>query len=76
MDYARLHRSFVRAINGSSLTRVQIAALAEYAAHDQLSRQINAKKIALTPLTLRRLRTIADVLAYEGDLFESERRRG
>jgi hypothetical protein len=73
--HARLDRSFVQAINDSHLTRVQLAALADYAAHDQLCRQLNADKVAITPLTTKRLRILADVIGHEGELFESERGR-
>jgi len=73
--HARLDRELVQAINESHLTRVQLAALAEYAAHDQLSRQLNADEVAITPLTIKRLRILADVVGHEGELFESERGR-
>ena len=78
MSHARIDRTFVQAINDSHLTRVQIAALAEYPAHDQLSRHLNADEVAVTPLLTRRLRIIADLVGYEGEIFEPQRkvRRG
>lgn len=73
MYYARLDRLFVRALRASHLNLVQLAALGEYAAHTQLSRQLNSK-FAVTPLTLRRLRILAEVVGHEGELFEVKRR--
>lgn len=78
MSHARIDRAFVQAINNSQLTRFQLAAIAGYAGHDQLSRHLNADTVAVTPLTTGRLRAIADLVGYEGDIFESQKkvRRG
>jgi hypothetical protein len=49
--HARLHREFVRALRDSYLTMVQLAALGEYSAPSQLSKQLNSK-FTVTPLVL------------------------
>jgi hypothetical protein len=71
----RLHQSFVKAIRDSHLTLVQLAALAEYSSQNQLSFYLNSKFKA-TPLALRRLRLIADVVGYDDAALIEEVRRG
>jgi hypothetical protein len=73
LTYARLDRSFVRAIRASHLTQFQLANLGEYNAASQLSRQLNSK-FAVTPLALKRLRLIAEVVGHAGELIEVKRR--
>jgi transcriptional regulator GlxA family with amidase domain len=65
--HVRLHRSFLRAVRESRLTMVQLTALCDYAAPAQLSNHLNSQ-FTLTPLTLRRLRLLAEVVGYEGEL--------
>lgn len=73
MTHARLDRSFVRAIRASHLNLVHLSALGEYAAPSQLSRQLNSK-FRVTPLALKRLRVLAEVVGHDGELFEVKRR--
>lgn len=73
MTYARLDRALVRAIRASHLNLVQLAALGEYAAPSQLSRQLNTK-FCVTPLVLRRVRALAEVVGHDGELFRVTRR--
>jgi len=65
-----IHPAFKSAIRNSGSTLVYLSAISGFSAHTQLSGILNAKTIPLTALTLSRLRDLARVLAFEGELIE------
>ena len=64
----------MRAARASSHSLATLANLCGYAAHTQLCRQLNAKRVPVTALTTKRLRALANVVGYDGSLLKAARR--
>jgi hypothetical protein len=70
----QLDREFVRAVRASSHSLVTLAALAQFAAHTQLSGLLNARRVPASALNIERLHALANAIAYEGSLFKEATR--
>ena len=65
-----LDREFVRAVRASGHSLVTLAALANFAAHNQLSSLLNARRVPASALNIERLHALAVAIAYDGPVFK------
>lgn len=73
VSHRRLDPAFVKAIRASTHNQVVLASLAGFASPSQLSKVVH-RKLTVTPLTTARLKVLAEVVHYTGDLFAEVRR--
>lgn len=66
----QLHVDFVRAIRASGYSLVTLSALANFAAHTQLVPFLNRNAVPMSALNVERLKTLAAVIHYDGEIFK------
>jgi hypothetical protein len=71
---ARLNQAFIAAVRASGCPVRQLAALGGFPNRSQFSTLLgeDSGAVAVTPLTLRRLRTVARLIGFDAQLFERE----
>jgi hypothetical protein len=62
---------FLRAVRASGHSRVTLAALAQFAAHNQLSSLLNARRVPASALNVQRLHALAVAISYDGPVFKA-----
>jgi len=68
-----LNRNFVRAVRASGRSLVALANLSGFAAYTQLVRLLTANRVPASDLTIARLRAVAKVVNYDGEIFAVRR---